>query len=68
MVPKLESHTIVYRKKYITQSLNLPTTLEDIKAIDTVLEFKHDMNNIARGLEFKKWLMELWYNMENHKV
>jgi hypothetical protein len=26
------------------------------------------MNNIARGLEFKKWLMELWYNMENHKV
>jgi len=37
------------REAYTTKSLNLPASLEEIQAMDRLLDFKHDMKNIARG-------------------
>ncbi len=76
-VTEFESNTIVSRETYITKSLNLPTTLEDIKAMDKLLEFKHDLKTIAKGQlkylqgkkqELEEQLMGLGYNMEDRKA
>jgi len=37
------------RETYITKSLNLLATLEEIRAMDKLLEFKHDLKTITKG-------------------
>jgi hypothetical protein len=43
------NHTIMCRETYITKSLNLLATLEEIRTMDKLLEFKHDLKTIAKG-------------------
>jgi hypothetical protein len=43
------NYTIVCRETYITKSLNLLATSEEIKAMDKLLESKHDLKTIAKG-------------------
>jgi len=37
------------KESYITKKIYLPTSLEDIQAMDRLLDFKHDMKNIVKG-------------------
>jgi hypothetical protein len=37
------------RESYITKKFNLPASLEDIQAMDRLLDFKHDMMNTIKG-------------------
>lgn len=46
---QLDSNTIMSKETYIAKSLNLLASLEKIQAMDRLLDFKHDMKNIARG-------------------
>jgi hypothetical protein len=39
----------MFKEAYITKSLNLPASLEEIQAMDKLLDFKHDMKNIVTG-------------------
>jgi hypothetical protein len=36
-------------EEYITKSLNFLATLEDIKTMDKLLVFKHDLKTIVKG-------------------
>jgi hypothetical protein len=48
-VVEFYSNAIVFGETYITKNLNLPTTLEEIRTMDKLLEFKHDLKTIAKG-------------------
>lgn len=64
-------------EEYITKSLNFLATLEDIKTMDKLLVFKHDLKTIVKGRlkqmqgkkqELKEQLVGLQYIMENRKA